>query len=148
MKCENSFTRPNCTTDSEPSPHNVLSHRLTKKKKGSQICTSWLWWAFWNEIQHYWGPLHMNYGFSFSGGTLVKYETYVSNHHINLWFNVNVWLAGVVVNIDNEPTISTTINPRVWILLNTNNKIGLQRIDTLKHIHYKVWYYNKVSTND
>ena len=36
----------------------------------------------------------------------------VNNHHGDPCFCVNVWTAGIVVTIDNEPTISTSISPR------------------------------------
>ena len=106
-RCGNSFTGPNHMTDLEPSPCEiVLSHRLTTEKalkSASLGCGEHSGWS-----PTLLGPLCIwTKGAKLSGATLVKYETCGNNHHNNPWFSVNVWLAGVVANIDNEPMIST-----------------------------------------
>ena len=76
----------------------------------------------------------------------LRAQPYVNGHHSNPCFSVNVWTAGIVVTIDNEPIISTSISPRVQIPHSANNKIGYTTNYNTLHVRYTTkyaWYTTK-----
>ena len=70
----------------------------------------------------------------------LKAQPCVNGHHSNPCFSVNVWTAGIVVTIDNEPIISTSPSLRVRIPRSANNKIRYTTNYNILHVRYTTKY--------